>query len=59
MSILFVQELEPLSNINYSLIFFGEPSLENLAPIYKEFQRWKALLQKEFQAYLIKKYATE
>jgi hypothetical protein len=54
MSILFVQELEPLSNINYSLIFFGEPSLENLAPIYKEFQRWRTILQQEFQDFLIK-----
>jgi hypothetical protein len=39
--------------------YFGDSLLEILAPIYKEFQRWKVLLQKEFQAYLIKKYATE
>jgi hypothetical protein len=29
----------------------GDPYFEILAPIYKEFQRWKVILQQEFQAY--------
>jgi hypothetical protein len=32
--------------------------LENLAPIYKEFQRWRVVLQQDFQAYLARKNCT-
>jgi hypothetical protein len=35
--------------------FFGDLSLEILAPIYKEFQRWRKLLKTEFQSYLARK----
>ncbi len=33
----------------------GDPSLEILAPVYDEIQRWKEILQQEFRAYLARK----
>jgi sRNA-binding regulator protein Hfq len=34
----------------------GDPYLEILAPIYKEFQRWRIILRQEFQAHLAHKH---
>jgi hypothetical protein len=37
------------------MLMLGEPYLEILAPIYKEFQRWRVILHQEFRANLIRK----
>jgi hypothetical protein len=37
------------------MLMLGDPYFEILVPIYDEFQRWRVILQQEFQAYLIRK----
>jgi hypothetical protein len=52
----FSQENQPRKNPSARLGFLrGDLSLEILAPIFKEFQRWRTVLQQEFQIYLIRK----